>query len=125
MAESVRSEYDAIVIGGGHNGLIAAAYLARAKKKVLVAERRHLLGGCSVSEPVWPGYKVSTAAYVVSLLLPEVIKELRLKENGLEILRRDPSSFTPTSDDRYLLLGPDRKRNQEEISKFSKKDAEA
>ncbi|MFM7116885.1 MAG: phytoene desaturase family protein [Planctomycetota bacterium] len=125
MAESVRSEYDAIVIGGGHNGLIAAAYLARAKKKVLVVERRHLLGGCSVSEPVWPGYKVSTAAYVVSLLLPEVIKELRLKENGLEILRRDPSSFTPTSDDRYLLLGPDRKRNQEEISKFSKKDAEA
>jgi phytoene dehydrogenase-like protein len=125
MAELVRSEYDAIVIGGGHNGLIAAAYLARAKKKVLVVERRHLLGGCSVSEPIWPGYKVSTASYVVSLLLPEVIKELRLKENGLEILRRDPSSFTPTSDGRYLLLGPDRKRNQEEISKFSKKDAEA
>ncbi|MFN5708613.1 MAG: phytoene desaturase family protein, partial [Planctomycetota bacterium] len=120
-----RTSYDAIVIGGGHNGLITAAYLARAGKRVLVLERRHVLGGCSVSEPIWPGYKVSTASYVVSLLLPEVIKDLKLKENGLEILRRDPSSFTPTSDGRYLLLGPDRQRNQAEISKFSRRDAEA
>lgn len=124
-ATSPRSSYDAIVIGGGHNGLITAAYLARAGKKVLLLERRPILGGCSVSEPIWPGYKVSTASYVVSLLLPEVIKELKLKENGLEILRRDPSSFTPTSDGRYLLLGPDQKRNQAEISKFSRRDAEA
>ena len=125
MNSVTKSKYDAIVIGGGHNGLITAAYLARAGKSVLVLERRHLLGGCSVSEPLWPGYKVSTASYVVSLLLPEIISELRLKENGLEILRRDPSSFTPTSDGRYLMLGPDHSKNREQIAKFSKRDADA
>lgn len=118
-------DYDAIVIGGGHNGLVTAAYLAKAGKRVLVVERRSLLGGCSVSEPLWPGYRVSTASYVVSLLVPEVIRDLKLKENGLKILPRNPSSFTPTLDGRYLLLGPDRHENQRQISKFSKADAEA
>lgn len=117
-------KYDCIVIGAGHNGLIAAAYLARAGKKVCVVERREVIGGCSVTEELWPGYKVSTASYVVSLLLPEVINELKLKQNGLTILPRNPSSFTPMRDGRHLLLGPNAAANQEQISKFSVRDAE-
>lgn len=118
-------QYDCIVIGAGHNGLVTAAYLAKAGKKVCILERRDVIGGCSVTEELWPGYKISTASYVVSLLLPEIISELRLKENGLNILPRNPSSFTPTTDGRHLLLGPDQSFNQEQISKFSPKDAEA
>ena len=120
-----KSKYDCIVVGAGHNGLVTAAYLAKAGKSVCVLERREVIGGCSVSEELWPGYKVSTASYVISLFLPEIIRDLKLKENGLTILPRNPSSFTPMQDGRYLLLGPDEKANQEQISKFSKKDAEA
>src|SRR5512143_3604543 len=78
--------YDAIVIGGGHNGLVNAAYLARAGKKVLVLERRHVLGGAAVTEEIFPGFKYSVASYVVSLLRPEIIRELDLPRHGLEIL---------------------------------------
>ena len=116
--------YDCIVIGGGHNGLIAAAYLARAGKSVCVLERRAVLGGCAASEALWPGYKVSTGAYVISLLLPEIVRDLRLGEHGLTILPRNPSSFTPLADGRYLLLGPDAAGNRREIEKFSRRDAE-
>jgi phytoene dehydrogenase-like protein len=116
--------FDCIVIGGGHNGLITACYLARAHKRVCVVERRHLLGGCSVTEELWPGFKVSTASYVVSLLLPEIIEQLKLKEYGLAILPRNPSSFTPMADGRSLLLGPDQAANRREIAKFSARDAE-
>jgi len=116
--------YDCIVIGAGHNGLLTAAYLAKAGKRVCILERRDVIGGCSVTEELWPGYKISTASYVVSLLLPEIIEELQLKQNGLKILPRNPSSFTPTSDGRHLLLGPDQKFNQAQISKFSPRDAE-
>ena len=94
---SDQGQYDCIIIGGGHNGLIAAAYLAKRGKRVCVLERRPMLGGCSVTEDLWPGYKVSTASYVVSLLLPEIISDLQLKQNGLTILPRVPSSFTPVS----------------------------
>ncbi len=126
MAESSSGgQFDCIVIGAGHNGLITAAYLAKAGKKVCVLERRDVLGGCSVTEELWPGYQVSTASYVVSLLLPEVINELRLKENGLKILPRNPSSFTPMADGRHLILGPDQRENQRQIAKFSERDAEA
>jgi phytoene dehydrogenase-like protein len=122
---TTNSRFDCLVIGGGHNGLITACYLARAKKRVCVLERRHVLGGCSVTEELWPGYRVSTASYVVSLLLPEIIEQLRLKEYGLKILPRNPSSFTPMSDGRHLLLGPDQAANRQQIAKFSQRDAEA
>lgn len=118
------SFYDCVVIGGGHNGLITAAYLGKAGKRVLVLERRHVLGGCATTEELWPGYKVSTAAYVVSLLLPEIIRDLKLKQNGLRILPRDPASFTPTPEGQSLLLGHDTAANATEIAKFSTKDAE-
>src|SRR3954452_13801812 len=117
--------HDVIIIGGGQHGLTAAAYLARAGRKVLVLERREVLGGACTTEEVWPGCKVSTAAYVNSLLRPQVIRELELKKYGFEMLPRSPSSFTPFPDGRSLLLGPDPKLNYDEVSKFSSKDAEA
>jgi len=117
--------YDAVVIGAGHNGLVAAAYLAKAGLKVCVLERRHVIGGCSVTEVLWGNYKVSTAAYVCGLLHPKVVKDLQLHQHGFEILRRDPSSFTPLPDGGYLLLGTDERFNAEQIAKFSKRDAEA
>jgi phytoene dehydrogenase-like protein len=113
-----------VVIGAGHNGLVAAAYLARAGKSVAVLERRHVLGGCACTEETWPGFSVSTAAYVISLFFPEIIRELRLKHYGLTILPRDPSSFTPLPDGRSLLLGADMVACQREIAKFSDRDAE-
>ena len=116
--------YDAIIIGAGHNGLVTAAYLARAGRKVLVLERREVLGGCCVTEEVWPGYKVSTASYVNSLLRPEIIRDLELKRHGFEMIPRSPSSFTPFPDGRYLMMGPDRNLTLREIAKFSPKDAE-
>lgn len=121
----MKRNYDCLIIGGGHNGLVAAAYLAKAGKSVAVLERRHVLGGCANTEELWPGYRVSTAAYVISLFLPEIIRDLRLKQHGLEVLPRNPSSFTPTPDGRSLTMGPDSVATQREIAKFSKRDAEA
>ena len=117
--------FDAIIIGAGHNGLVTAAYLAKAGRKVLVLERRELVGGCCITEEVFPGCKVSTAAYVNSLLRPEVIRDLELKKHGFRMLPRNPSSFTPFPDGRSLLMGPDRAATCKEIAKFSHKDAEA
>jgi phytoene dehydrogenase-like protein len=117
--------YDLIIIGGGHNGLVTAAYAARAGVNVLVLERREVLGGACVTEEVWPGYKVSTAAYVNSLLRPEIIRDLELKRHGFQMLPRSPSSFTPFPDGRSLLLGPDKALTHREVSKFSTRDAEA
>ncbi len=118
------SEYDAIIIGAGHNGLVAACYLARAGWKVLVLERRPIVGGACVTEEVFPGFKVSTAAYVVSLFRPEIIRDLRLDAYGLRILERTPSSFTPFPNGRSLLLGANPDLNHREISKFSVYDAD-
>lgn len=117
--------YDLIIIGGGHNGLVTAAYVARAGVKVLVLERREVLGGACVTEELWPGFKVSTAAYVNSLLRPEIIRDLELKRHGFKMLPRNPSSFTPFPDGQSLLLGPNKAQTHKEVSKFSVKDAEA
>ncbi|SEP94134.1 Phytoene dehydrogenase-related protein [Solimonas aquatica] len=117
--------YDAIIVGAGHNGLVCAAYLARAGRKVLLLERRGIVGGAAVSEEIAPGYRASTASYLVSLLLPAVACELRLKDFGYRVLTRNPSSFTPLPDGRSLLMGPDEALNQREIAKFSARDAQA
>lgn len=118
-------KYDAIIIGAGHNGLVTAAYLAKAGRKVLVLERRDLIGGACVTEELWPGFKVNTAAYVNSLLRPEIIKDLELKKYGFQMIPRSPSSFSPFPDGRYLMMGPDRAMTTREIAKFSPKDADA
>ena len=98
-------KYDAIVIGGGHNGLTAAAYLGRAGKKVLVLERRYILGGAAVTEEIYPGFKFSVCSYVVSLMKPNVMQELMLPKFGLELLPLE-STFTPLDND-YLLRTAD------------------
>jgi phytoene dehydrogenase-like protein len=121
----VNARYDAVIVGAGHNGLVAAAYLARAGRSVLVLERRPLVGGCVVTEEPWPGFKVSTASYVNSLFRPEIIRDLDLKRHGFAMIPRSPSSFTPLPDGRSLLMGPDKAMTHREVSKFSARDADA
>jgi phytoene dehydrogenase-like protein len=116
--------YHAIVIGGGHNGLTTAAYLARAGRKVLVLERRPLVGGAAVTEEVFPGFRFSVCSYVVSLLRPEIIRELDLPRHGLEILPLD-GTFTPMPDGNYLWRVNDHGKTRREIARHSKLDAEA
>jgi phytoene dehydrogenase-like protein len=121
---------DAIVIGGGHNGLVSAAYLAKHGIDTLVLERRHCVGGAAVTEEMVPGFKFSRASYLAGLLRPAVIEELNLHKYGFKYLPRDPSSFTPTRMDspnggNYLILGSDEQANYNSIAQFSKHDAEA
>ncbi|KAK9054232.1 hypothetical protein SSX86_025310 [Deinandra increscens subsp. villosa] len=118
-------KWDALVIGGGHNGLTAAAYLAKSGLSVAVLERRHLIGGAAVTEELIPGFKFSRCSYLQSLLRPSIIRDLELHRHGMKLLKRSPSSFTPCLDGRYLLLGPDPELNRSEISKFSERDADA
>jgi phytoene dehydrogenase-like protein len=128
----VRARYDALIIGGGHNGLVAAAYLARAGQRTLVLERRHVLGGAAVTEEIVPGFRFSVASYVVSLLRPEIIRELRLPEHGLDILPLD-GTFTPlragaaahTGGPDYLWRVNDHGRTVRELRRWSRIDAEA
>jgi phytoene dehydrogenase-like protein len=119
--------YDVVIIGGGHNALVAAAYLSRAGRRVCVLERRPLLGGAAVTEEVIPGFKFSRASYVYSLFRPQIVADLELHRHGLQLLRRVPSSFTPTPRDGgpSLLLGEDAASDAAEIRKFSKADARA
>ena len=120
MAETI----DVIVLGAGHNGLVAAAYLARSGLRTLVVERRPIVGGACVTEEPLPGYRFSTASYVLSLLRPEIIRDLRLHEHGLEILPCR-TSFTPFADGRSLLLGQSEAEDARQIARFSRRDAEA
>ena len=124
MPSNASGHYDAIVIGGGHNGLVNAAYLAAAGKRVLVLERRHVLGGAAVTEEIIPGFKFSVCSYVVSLLRPEIIRDLELPRHGLEILPLD-GTFTPMPNDDYLWRVNDHGVTRREIARHSKLDAEA
>jgi phytoene dehydrogenase-like protein len=124
LSARMNSKYDAIIIGGGHNGLVNAAYLARAGKKVLVLERRHVVGGAAVTEEIFPGFKFSVCSYVVSLLRPEIIRDLDLPRHGLEILPLD-GTFTPMPSGDYLWRVNDHSKTRREIARHSRVDAEA
>ncbi len=117
------ARYDAIVIGAGHNGLVNAAYLARAGKRVLVLERRHLVGGATVTEEVFPGFKFSVFSYVVSLLRPQIIEELDLARHGFFLLPLD-GTFTPLPDGRYLARWHDSAKTRQDLIRFSRRDAD-
>ena len=118
-------KFDAIVIGGGHNGLVTAGYLQRSGVKTLVLEARPVVGGACKTEEIFPGFMMSTTSYVCSLLRPKIIRDLELEKYGLHFIERDPSSFTPFPDGRHLTFWSDQKKTVAEIAKFSKKDAEA
>uniref|UniRef100_A0A8C5LGF5 Pyridine nucleotide-disulfide oxidoreductase domain-containing protein 2 n=1 Tax=Jaculus jaculus TaxID=51337 RepID=A0A8C5LGF5_JACJA len=127
-----KPEYDAVVIGAGHNGLVAAAYLQRLGVNTAIFERRHVIGGAAVTEEIIPGFKFSRASYLLSLLRPQIYTDLELKKYGLRLHLRNPYSFTPMLEEptmskapRSLLLGTDVAENQKQISQFSQKDAQA
>ena len=119
------ASYDAIIVGGGHNGLVAAAYLAKAGLNVLVLERRSIVGGACVTEEIHPGFRVSTLAYTCGLLRPEIKSDLQLASFGLNEHAYDPSLFLPFPDRRYLIYRHDPGWNAKQIEKFSKADARA
>lgn len=117
------TQKDVLIVGGGHNGLVTAGYLARAGLKVQVLERRDVLGGACVTEEIWPGYKVSTLSYLCSLLQPQIIRELELERYGYHIYPKDPSFFTAFPDGRHIFFWGDMKKTVEEMAKFSPRDA--
>ncbi|XP_043845579.1 pyridine nucleotide-disulfide oxidoreductase domain-containing protein 2 isoform X2 [Dromiciops gliroides] len=128
----LQPEYDAVVIGAGHNGLIAAAYLQKLGVNTAVLERRHVIGGAAVTEELIPGFKFSRASYLLSLLRPQIYKDLELKKHGLKVYFRNLYSFTPMLEEgirdkppRSLLLGTDMAETQKQIAQFSPKDAQA
>src|SRR6188768_3329876 len=117
-------DFDAIVVGGGHNGLTNGAYLAKAGLKVLVLEQRHLVGGAAITEELRPGFSFTTFSYALSLLRPEIVHELNLVEHGFLPLMM-PGDFHPTGDGGYLLFGDDEEQNVQMIRQHSRHDADA
>jgi phytoene dehydrogenase-like protein len=124
VVSNSRQQYDAIVVGGGHNGLTAAAYLARAGRSTLVLERRHMVGGCCVTEEIAPGCRVSTTSYIASMLRPEVISDLNLPQHGLRMVPCDPAIQVPFADGQVVPWWAERDRAVAEFRKISFKDAE-
>jgi phytoene dehydrogenase-like protein len=118
------NRYDVIIVGGGHNGLVTAAYLAGAGRRVVVLERREFVGGCSVTEEIWPGFRVSTAAYLASLLQERIVRELELERFGYQVDAKDPAFFSVFPDGRHFFMWQDQRKTLEEIARFSKHDAE-
>ena len=116
--------YDAVIVGGGHNGLVCAAYLAGAGLSVCVLERREIVGGAAVTEEFHPGFRNSTASYTVSLLSPDVIRELDLAAHGLCIVKRPLANFLPLPQNAFLKIGGGVAATQAEVAKFSARDAE-
>ena len=118
------NRFDVVIVGAGHNGLVTAAYLARAGRKVLVLERREFVGGCSVTEEIWPGFRVSTAAYLASLLQDRIVRELELSRFGYIVDAKDPAFFSAFPDGRHFFMWQDERKTLDEIAKFSPRDAE-
>lgn len=118
------AKVDAIVVGGGHNGLVTAGYLARAGLKVTVLERRPIVGGACVTEEIAPGFRITRTSYVCSLLFPEVVRDFRLKEYGFRVYIPDPTYLMPYPDGRYMLMWEDAERRRQEMAKINKRDAE-
>lgn len=115
--------YDAVIVGGGHNGLVTAFYLAKAGRKVLVLERREMVGGCAVTEELWPGYRVSSASYLVSLLQQKIVDEMDLPRHGYQVDPKDPAFFSPFPDGKYFFTWQDGEKTLAEVAKFSQRDA--
>lgn len=117
------NQFDAIVVGGGHNGLVCGTYLARAGLRTLVVERRGIVGGACVTEEVWPGFHVSTTSYVLSMFPDRLLKDLKLARFGFELIPTD-SLFVPFEDGRCMILWDDVRKTSDEIARFSRRDAE-
>jgi phytoene dehydrogenase-like protein len=124
VRSNAANSYDALIVGGGHNGLVCACYLAAAGLKVRVLERRGVVGGAAVTEEFHPGFRNSTASYTVSLLNPKIIRDLHLVEHGLRILERPFSNFLPLSESSYIKVGGGLAATQAELARFSPRDAQ-